>query len=238
MPTSMLQSQIDHVAIGVQGLDTAERRWRDQLGGVIVARSDPAAGFNSRQLRYRGGGKLELIAPVELGDGSFMDRFLDKFGNRIHHVTLKVPDLHEALAVVASAGLDAVDVNDRNPAWQEAFLRPSQIGGLIVQIAQTNMSDEDWARTIGHAPESVRDDAAVLRGPLLSHPDLDAAAGLWTVLGAEVERGEDRLDCRWEDCPLTVVIVPGQSAGPVALRFEGAASYPAARRIGPEVRPV
>jgi methylmalonyl-CoA/ethylmalonyl-CoA epimerase len=234
---SMLSSRIDHVAIGVHDLDIAQRRWRDQLGGVVVAWNDPAAGFSSRQLRYRGGGKLELIAPVQPGDGSFMDRFLDKFGSRIHHVTLKVLDLHDALPVVASAGLDTVDVDDRDPAWQEAFLRPSQVGGLIVQIARTDQSDEDWARAVGHTPEPVREDAAILHGPLLSHPDLDAAARLWTLLGAEVERGDNRLECRWDDCPLTVVIVRGETAGPVALRFAGAARYPTATRIGPEVRP-
>lgn len=214
-----MRATIDHIAFAVADLDQADRRWRDQLGGRWVAWTDPSEGFRSRQLRYRGGGKLELIAPVEVGDGSFIDRFLARFGNRVHHITLKVDALHDAVAELRMAGLDVVDVNDSDPMWQEAFLRPSQVGGLVVQIAVSPHSDEQWAATVGHTPQPPPPDAAVLNGVLLSHPDLDAAANLWTLLGAEVARSPQRLVCRWSGAPLQVLIERGDTSGPVALRL-------------------
>ena len=232
-----LQSHLDHVAIAVHDLDQAGQRWRDQLGGQLVGWSPPGAGFASRQLRYRGGGKLELIAPVRIGDGGFMDRFLERFGNRIHHVTLKVPDLHEAIDVLRHHGLDVVDVDDGSPHWQEGFLRPSQVGGLIVQIAYAPYTDDQWSASLGHTPDPVAEDAAILHGPLLGHPDLDVATQLWTVLGADVRREGDRLTCRWSGDPLDVIIVVGENPGPIALRFSDAVGYPAATRIGPAVLP-
>ena len=220
-PPKSLRSQIDHVAFAVPDLDAVDHRWHDELGGRVVGWSAGSPGYRSRQLRFRGGGKLELIAPVTRGDGGFVDRFLDRFGQRVHHVTIKVDDIAKAIAVVTSAGLDVVDVRDDDPTWQEAFLRPSQVGGLIVQIASTPHTDDEWASSLGHTPEAPPDDAAILHGPLLSHPDLDAASKLWSVLGADVDGDEGRLTCRWEACPLDVMIERGQVAGPVALRFSG-----------------
>lgn len=218
-----LRTRLDHVALAVADLDEADRRWRDELGGRWVAWSDPAQGFRSRQLRYRGGGKLELIAPVTPGDGGFVDRFLARFGTRIHHVTVKVAHLREAVDTLAAAGMDVVDVDDTDPAWQEAFLRPSQVGGLVVQVAASTDSDEEWARRIGHTPQAPPDDAAVFDGALLSHPDLDRAAALWRLLGADVTGTPQRLVCTWPQDPLSLLVEPGPVAGPVGLRFSGVA---------------
>lgn len=216
-----ITSRIDHVAFAVEDLDAADHRWRDELGGRWVAWSDPAQGFLSRQLRYRGGGKLELIAPVTPGNGSFMDRFLERFGNRIHHVTVKVPDLWEAIERLRAGGLDVIDIDDRDPAWREAFCRPSEIGGLVVQVAESSQSDEDWARSVGHTPVPPGEDAAIFDGALLSHPDLDHAADVWRLLGATVEASPQRVVCRWPGEPLSIVVERGATAGPVALRFSG-----------------
>jgi hypothetical protein len=48
-----------------------------------------------------------------------------------------VEDLAGALDVLAAADLDVVDVNLTDDRWQEAFVRPSVVGGLIVQVAAT-----------------------------------------------------------------------------------------------------
>lgn len=225
-----LPSRIDHVAVAVADLDAAERRWRDQLGGRVVGWNAAAEVYRNRQYRYRGGGKLELIGPVAAGDGSFVDRFLERFGSRIHHVTLMVDDVPAAVDVVGAHGLDVVDVDVSDPEWHEGFLRPSQVGGLVVQLARRSHTDEEWAQSLGHEVEPVPDDAAVLHGPLLGHPDLGTARSVWTVLGADVERDGDRIVCRWDDAPLDVVVVEAAAPGPIGLRFSDAAGYPAATR--------
>lgn len=236
--TDRLDAVLDHVAVAVPAWEPAERRWRDALGGGAVAWSESPA-FRSRQLRFAGGGKLELLAPAGDQDG-FVRRFLGRFDSAVHHCTLKVPDLRAAVAVVRAAGLDVVDVDATDPRWQEGFLRPSQVGGLVVQLAASTETDEAWAARIGHVPEPPAGDAAVLLGPLLRHPDLARAAALWRLLGAEVTAGPDglpdALTCAWPDSPLTVAVVPGAVAGPVALRMVGTGDLPAHDAEGPAVR--
>jgi catechol 2,3-dioxygenase-like lactoylglutathione lyase family enzyme len=231
-----LDAVIDHVAIAVPTWEGAERRWREQLGGGVVAFGKTAA-FWSRQLRFANGAKLELLAPPpDAAPDNFVRRFLDRFGAQVHHVTLKVPDLMEAVELLRAAGLDPVDARTDNPYWHETFLRPSVVGGLVVQVAWSKDSDEEWAAHVGHVPEAPRADAAALMGPLLSHPDLDAAAGLWRTLGAEVDGADGLLVARWPRSPLTVRIQQGSPAATLALLGERARQLPADRETGPELR--
>ena len=230
-----IDAVIDHVAIAVPDWRAAERRWREDLGAGRSSRGQNQT-FGSRQLQFAGGGKLELLTPVPGDASNFVQRFLDRFGSVVHHVTLKVPDLLAALDILAGAGLDAVDVNADSDYWKEAFLRPSQIGGLVVQIAQTSYSDDDWAKLTNFTREPPRDGAAELVGPLLRHPDLDRARSVWTALGATVSSDDDRLSCAWPDSPLTVTIEQGD-AGPVAVLMRGAGPLPPDPDLGPAVLP-
>lgn len=211
----------DHVAVAVPDIDAASVRWRDHLGGgwlAPVMRSEEA-GFASRQLRYRGGAKLELLEPV--GADGFATRFLRRFGARIHHVTLKVPALLPAVDRLRDEGFDVVDVFADGDMWHEAFLRPSQVGGLIVQIAWAGHSDEEFAALFDTTPEAPAADAATLRGPSLTHPDLSAAVSVWSTLGAEVVEADGGLDVSWHGSPLTVRVDHGDPASAVGVRFAG-----------------
>jgi catechol 2,3-dioxygenase-like lactoylglutathione lyase family enzyme len=218
--TDVLDARLDHVAIAVADVDVALAHWWKAVGGGMVAgESDDAITWV--QVRMAAGGKLELLGPPP-GGGGFVPRFLDRFGPTIHHVTLKVDDLVSAVATVRAAGYDIVDVQDTSPWWHEAFLRPSQVGGLIVQLAWTPEDDAATAARLGITATAPRSSAPRLLGPTLRHPDLDAAAGLWTLLGADVDRTGPRLVCRWPRSALDVVVEAGQPAGPVALRLAGA----------------
>jgi catechol 2,3-dioxygenase-like lactoylglutathione lyase family enzyme len=229
-----IEAVIDHVAVAVADWRTAEQRWRDRLGGGRSSAGDTAA-FGARQLQFANGARLELLSPGSAADG-FVSRFLGRHGSVVHHVTLKVPDLHEALDVLAAAGLEAVDVNDEHEHWKEAFLRPGQIGGLVVQIAQTPLTNADWARKTGFRQESPRTGAAQLLGPTLRHPDLGAAAGVWTALGASITTTDaGALRCAWPDSALDVLIDAGAPAGPVALRMCGSGDLPQDERYGAAV---
>ena len=233
----------DHVAVAVRDIDVALQRWRDDLGGRVQWRFHNPAVFGGAAVQFRGGAFLELLQPSDSdervlttgGPADFMRRYLDRHGPGVHHVTLKVPDLHEALATIAEAGLDAVDVDDSDPHWREAFLRPSQVGGLIVQLAATDWTTEEQAVAEGSELQPVPDEGAVLLGPRLGSDDLDAAAATWTTLGGTVAREGDALRVRWEGSPLTIEIVPAATSGPIGLRFGGTAPRPPDERLGAAV---
>jgi catechol 2,3-dioxygenase-like lactoylglutathione lyase family enzyme len=67
-----LDAALDHVAIAVGDPDAAETRWVEELGGGLVGFEDDGI-FATRQLRFAGGGKLELLfpSPVRTAQGSW-----------------------------------------------------------------------------------------------------------------------------------------------------------------------
>ena len=225
-------SSPDHVAIAVPDIGAAASRWRDELGGGWVWDLEQLNGAVAiRQMRFPNQGKLELLQPTGPG---FARNFIERFGPRVHHVTLKVPDaLMPAVEAVRAAGYDVIDISTEG-GWHEAFLRPSQVGGIIVQLAWEAHDDEEWFEESGHTPEAPRGSAALL-GPTLTHPDLDAAERFWRTVGGTISRDGEALMVGWDGSPLTVRIEPGPNAGPLGLRFAGVAPLPADAVAGPAV---
>lgn len=141
----MLDAAIDHVAIAVRSLSRAVPLYTDVLGATFIYGGDNVEqGFRWAQFRFLGGGKIELITPLD--PGGFLARFLDRHGEGVHHVTLKVPDIERALAALRAAGITPVGVSTDHPGWKEAFIHPRDANGTVIQLAQAAWSDEDWAR--------------------------------------------------------------------------------------------
>ncbi len=227
-----ITSQPDHVAVAVPSIEEAAVRWRDGLGGAWCSpKHGEAGGFATQQLRFNGGAKLELLEPTD--PTGFAATFLERFGSRIHHVTLKVPDVLAATDEVRAAGYDVVDVNTEHEDWHEAFLRPSQVGGFIVQLAWSPLTVEQWAAQLGSVPEPEPTTGPVLLGPTFYHPDLDASQRVWETLGATVTAGADYLEISWPDAPLTVGVVRGDPGSPPVLRFSGVEGHGADPAFGP-----
>lgn len=201
--------------------------------GAEPYRGGPGFGFRGGQWAFGGGGRLELIEP-DGEPGGFLHRFLAKSGPGIHHVTFKVPDIHAARDRAVSLGYEVVGFRDEIPAWQECFLHPKQVGGIVVQLAcsQPGTDEEDWlpfARVTTGAPRRV----ARLGGLRVASRDDARMRRCWTDLlgGMAVESLRDGTrsvtSYRWPDSPLTLeTIVDPRSEieGPLGLRldFDGA----------------
>lgn len=226
----------DHVAVAVRSIDAAAERWVDQLHGVWLSPRFEGGGFGTRQVRYGNTGKLELLEPAT--DDGFATSFLDRFGPRMHHVTLKVSDLREALRVVEAAGFDTVDVSYVRDEWHEAFLRPTQVGGLIVQLARAAHTDAGWAQLAGVELAAPHPQAPALAGPTLVHTDLDRAGHVWSTLGATLTAdGDDAFVATWPDAVLDVRVERGEHAGPRGLRFTPDPGLPTDEVAGPATLP-
>jgi methylmalonyl-CoA/ethylmalonyl-CoA epimerase len=131
---------LDHVAVAVHSIKAALPLYRDALGGEYLMGGDQGGSWRWLQLRYPGGGKVELLEP--LGDG-FLKRFLERRGEGLHHVTFKTDDIEAAIRDVESRGYEVVDVNLSDPQWKEAFLRPSKAHRTLIQIAQSALPDDE-----------------------------------------------------------------------------------------------
>ncbi len=141
---TMLAAQVDHVAIAVRSIAAAKPFYVDALGAsFLFAGDNHGQGFRWAQFRFPNGGKIELVTPID--PNGFVRRFLDKRGEGVHHVTLKVPDIHKAIAHVRGTGIELFNVSTEHPNWKEAFIHPRDAHGVLIQLAQSALGDDEAA---------------------------------------------------------------------------------------------
>ncbi len=135
---------LDHTAIAVQSFESALPLFRDLLGGEPNQMGEEGdRGFRWLALRFPNGSFLELLEPI--GEEGFLQEFLAKRGEGVHHLTFTVADVRHSVERARSGGLRVVDENYADPLWQEAYVSPRSAHGTIVQLVQTPLSREERA---------------------------------------------------------------------------------------------
>lgn len=221
----MVEAKLDHIAFGVPDVAPVADLLAGHLGGRERG-SGPGIGFVFWQWEFAGGGTVEIIVPDGPPDG-FLHRFIAARGAGPHHVTFKVSDFHAALDHARALGYEPVGVDDRWPAWKEAFLHPKQAQGIVVQLVEAHPELEPDVETADFvrppfpvtrvAPETVK-----VVGLLLSSRSEERALRQWqTLLGGSLTRKRDRLVFGWPESPLRIAVrvQPDADEGPLALEF-------------------
>ncbi|HUY96653.1 MAG TPA: VOC family protein [Verrucomicrobiae bacterium] len=137
----------DHVSLGVKSIAAELPEFAGRLGGRILP-GGVEASFRGLQLRYAGGGTVELLEPLAGEAHGFLQRFLDRRGPGPHHLTFTVDDLSVALERARALGWHPVAVDRGHPLWQEAFLHPREALGTTIQLAQAGWPGMEWAAAV------------------------------------------------------------------------------------------
>ncbi len=127
--------RIDHLGVAVRSLDAALRFWEGQLGLTAEPREAVAAEKVTVAMLPVGRPRIELLEPDEAN--SVIGRFLEKHGEGLHHVALRVPDLNAAVERLRAAGARFVN-EPRTGAGghQYAFVHPASTGGVLLELIQ------------------------------------------------------------------------------------------------------
>ena len=131
-----MKATLDHIGIAVKDLAQALAFYRDALGLEVEAPEDVA----SQQVRAHfirvGESSLELLEAT--APESAIARYVDRRGPGIHHITLRVDDIHAALARLKAKGVRLVDESPRPGAEGAlvAFVHPSSAHGVLVELKQ------------------------------------------------------------------------------------------------------
>ncbi|MFQ5555345.1 MAG: VOC family protein [Acidimicrobiia bacterium] len=150
--------RFDHVSIAVHDLAAALSLPR-LMGGEFLDGGDiPSAGFKWVQFTLPGDAKLELIQPLPgAGPDNFLVRFLEAKGEGVHHVTLKVSNLLEAVSRAEAMGFTVVGVDASHRSWKQAFVHPKTAAGVVVQFAQWTDSVDTTGRTLEDVLRGIPD---------------------------------------------------------------------------------
>ncbi len=79
--------------------------------------------------------RWELIAPI--GAESFVQRFIDKRGAGVAHVTFEVRDYDAAMAAAEHHGVPTINLHEgetNGAKWRDWFIHPKHTGGFLTQL--------------------------------------------------------------------------------------------------------
>lgn len=133
--SGLSEFKIDHLGIAVRSLDAALDFWQRQLGIAATGRETvPHEKVNVAMLAA-GGPRLELLEPTE--PASVIARFLEKRGEGLHHVALRVPDLDAVIERLQASGARLLDQPRRGAGGHlYVFVHPSSAGGVLLELIQ------------------------------------------------------------------------------------------------------
>ena len=127
--------RIDHLGIAVSSLEKALVFYEQQLGLSVSLRETVKQEKVKVAMLPAGESRIELLEAT--GPDSVIAKFIEKRGEGLHHVALKVPDLAAIVARLKTAG--ARLLNDPRPGaggHLYVFVHPSSTGGVLLELIQ------------------------------------------------------------------------------------------------------
>jgi methylmalonyl-CoA/ethylmalonyl-CoA epimerase len=127
---------VNHIGIAVRSIDAQRPFYENALGAVfegveVVPDQKVRVGFfRINDVR------LELLEPTD--PSSTVAIFLDKWGERLHHVAYTVEDIDARISELKQSGIHMIDSAPRPGAhhMRIAFIHPKSTGGVLTELCE------------------------------------------------------------------------------------------------------
>lgn len=127
---------LDHVAIAVSNLDRAQKVWEDlgltfnPVREEVVSQNVTTAFAHVDEHAH-----IELVCPIN--EQGPIQKFIEKNGEGIHHMSFMVPDVHKKTEEMIAQGYKMIydkPVPGANNCLVN-FIHPKSTGGILIEIA-------------------------------------------------------------------------------------------------------
>ena len=127
---------IDHVGIAVKSIDEALNFWESALGVKCTGRETVTDQKVTTAFLPIKESEIELLEATS--DESPIAKFIEKRGEGIHHLAIRVDDLESCLAELKAKGVKLIDETPRKGAGGAmiAFIHPKATGGILLELSQ------------------------------------------------------------------------------------------------------
>lgn len=129
--------KLDHIGIAVKNLDEAVKFYRDVLGLELEGVEEvPEESVKVAMFRV-GDTHIELLQGTT--PESAISKFIEKRGEGIHHIAVRVEDVDKSVEVLKSRG--AVLVYDKSKLVSKGsrkinFVHPKSTGGVLLELVE------------------------------------------------------------------------------------------------------
>jgi methylmalonyl-CoA/ethylmalonyl-CoA epimerase len=127
---------IDHIGIAVKDIEQALKLYTGVLGLSLKNIEVVEEQRTRTAILQVGESKLELLESTD-PEGP-IGRYIEKFGEGIHHLAFKVSDIEGALREISENGLPLIDEKPRRgvESTSIAFLHPKGTGRVLLELVQ------------------------------------------------------------------------------------------------------
>ena len=127
---------VDHIGIAVHSIDEALSFWQNTLGIECTGVEEVAEQRVKTAFLPVGDTEIELLEATS--EDSPVAKFIEKKGEGIHHLALRVDDLEAALAELKGKGIRLIDETPRYGAGgaRIAFVHPKATGGILLELSE------------------------------------------------------------------------------------------------------
>ncbi len=128
--------KIQHIGVAVKNLSAAIPFYRDVLGLEFLG-IEEVAEQKVRTAIFRVGESTIEVLETTSPDGP-VGKFLEKNGEGIHHICLRVDDAEAALAHAKEKGVRLIDETPREGVYgmKIGFLHPKSTFGVLTEFAE------------------------------------------------------------------------------------------------------
>ena len=132
----MKTTVVDHIGIAVKSIDEALNFWQKTLGIQCTGVEEVEEQKVKTAFLPVGATEIELLEATS--DDSPVAKFIEKRGEGIHHLALRVDDLDAALAELKEQGMRLIDETPRYGAGgaRIAFIHPKATGGILLELSE------------------------------------------------------------------------------------------------------
>ena len=127
---------IDHIGIAVSSIAESLPFWESALGVKCTGTETVEDQKVTTAFLPIKDSEIELLEATS--PESPIAKFIEKKGEGIHHLAIRVDDLEKALAELKDKGVRLIDEQPRRGAGGAmiAFLHPKATGGILLELSQ------------------------------------------------------------------------------------------------------
>jgi len=131
-------TKVDHIGIAVKDLQAAVQWYEETLGFKAGGTETVEEQKATIAFLPCGEGELELLESTD-PDGPIA-RFIEKSGEGIQHIALRVENIDAALAELKEKGVRLIDQTPRYGAGgaRIAFIHPKETRGVLLELCERN----------------------------------------------------------------------------------------------------
>ena len=132
----MKVTKFDHIGIAVKNMDEALAFYRDTLG--ISPAGEEIIEEQKVKVAFLPLGDTELELLESTSPDGPVAKFIEKRGEGIQHIALRVENIEEALKELKEKDFHLIDQQPRYGAGKAriAFLHPKATGGILLEISE------------------------------------------------------------------------------------------------------